>query len=221
MAVEPETELQDTGAQRATAEAPVSRPPAPASGGGLSQTQAAFEPSSTQLPLPGESSDAGVIELDGLSMRFGRNQVLDNLQAKLTGRCIGLLGPNGAGKTTLLNALLSFYKPTSGTARIFGKDILKGNKEVRRLIGFMPERDAFVSGMTGVRFVRMMAEISGLSSADALERAHEVFFYTGLGEARYRKVDTYLDRDEADGQAGTGPGSRAEAAIPRRANQWS
>ncbi len=57
-------------------------------------------------------------------------------------------------------------------------------------MGYMPENDAFIAGMTGVRFVRLMAELSGLPSEQALERAHEALFYVGLGEARYRKVGT-------------------------------
>ena len=62
-----------------------------------------------------------VIELDGLEVRFGDRTILKKLKAKLTGRSIGLLGPNGAGKSTLINTLLGFHKPSSGTARIFGK----------------------------------------------------------------------------------------------------
>ena len=58
-------------------------------------------------------------------------------------------------------------------------------------MGYMPENDAFIGGMTGVRFVRLMGELSGLPAERALERAHEALFYVGLGEARYRKVDTY------------------------------
>ena len=132
-----------------------------------------------------------VFELDALTVRFGRHVVLDHLDAQVTGNCIGLLGPNGAGKTTLLNTLLGFYAPDEGTARIFGHSVTTEGKSVRHLVGYMPERDSFIAGMTGVRFVRMMAELSGLKPADALERAHEVFFYVGLGEARYRKLETY------------------------------
>jgi ABC-2 type transport system ATP-binding protein len=130
-----------------------------------------------------------VIELDRHCVSFDR-PVLDDLSATVGGNCIGLLGPNGAGKTTLLNTLLNFNRPSSGTARILGHDI-RDNSDVRGLIGYMPERDAFIAGMTGVRFVRLMAELSGLNPEDALERAHEVFFYVGLGEARYRKLETY------------------------------
>ena len=78
-----------------------------------------------------------VIELDGLEVRFGARVILKKLKGSLTGRAIGLLGPNGAGKSTLLNTLLGFHRPSSGTARIFGRDIRS------RLENSMP----FISGM--------------------------------------------------------------------------
>jgi ABC-2 type transport system ATP-binding protein len=132
-----------------------------------------------------------VIELDGLEVRFGGRPILNKLKASLTGRSIGLLGPNGAGKSTLLNTLLGFHKPFSGTARIFGRDVRTHAREIRGLIGYMPENDAFIAGMSGVRFVRLMAELAGLPPEHALERAHEAFFYVGLGEVRYRALGTY------------------------------
>jgi len=136
-------------------------------------------------------SNQPVIELQGLEVKLGGRPILNGLNASLSGRCIGLLGPNGAGKTTLLHTLLGFYEPSGGTARIFGKDIKTEAREIRGLMGYMPESDAFIAGMTGVRFVRLMGEVSGLPSERALERAHESMFYVGLGEARYRKVETY------------------------------
>jgi ABC-2 type transport system ATP-binding protein len=132
-----------------------------------------------------------VIDLKGLSVRFGQRQILSNLEAELRGRAIGLLGPNGAGKTTLIHTLLGFHEPSSGTAHIFGRDIKSEAKDIRALIGYMPERDAFIAKMSCVQFVRLMAELSGLPSEAALERAHEALFYVGLGEARYRTLDTY------------------------------
>src|SRR5271157_3893186 len=132
-----------------------------------------------------------VIELDGLEVRFGERIILNRLKAALTGRSIGLLGPNGAGKSTLINTLLGFHKPAAGTARIFGRDIRTHAREVRSLVGYMPENDAFIAGMSGVRFVRLMAELAGLPREHALERAHEAFFYVGLGEVRYRALGTY------------------------------
>ena len=132
-----------------------------------------------------------VIELDGLSVSLGGRPILRDLRCALHGRCVGLLGPNGAGKSTLINTLLGFYPPASGSARLFGRDIRTDLGVLRHRIGFMPENDAFIADMSGVQFVRYMAELSGLPSSQALERAHEAFFYVGLGEARYRKLGTF------------------------------
>ncbi len=140
-------------------------------------------------PAPAPSHP--LVELQGLSVHLGGRPVLRELTAALAGRCIGLLGPNGAGKTTLLHTLLGFFRPSSGTAQVFGRDIRTDAAAIRARMGYMPETDSFISGMSGVRFVRLMAELSGLPAAASLERAHEALFYVGLGEARYRPVDSY------------------------------
>jgi ABC-2 type transport system ATP-binding protein len=132
-----------------------------------------------------------VITLDGLSVSFGGRPILRDLRGELRGRAIGLLGPNGAGKTTLIHTLLGFHPPASGTAHIFGRDIRGEANQIKSLIGYMPERDSFIAKMSCVHFVRFMAELSGLPPAAALERAHEALFFVGLGEARYRNLDTY------------------------------
>ncbi|MEN3326843.1 MAG: type transport system ATP-binding protein [Acidobacteriota bacterium] len=132
-----------------------------------------------------------MIDLHGLSVSFGHRPILKNLRGDLRGKAIGLLGPNGAGKTTLIHTLLGFHAPTSGTAQIFGMDIIDQTKQIRSLIGYMPERDSFIAKMSAVHFVRLMGELSGLPSEAALERAHEALFYVGLGEARYRRLETY------------------------------
>lgn len=132
-----------------------------------------------------------VIDLHGLSVSFGRRQILKNLRGDLRGKAIGLLGPNGAGKTTLIHTLLGFHQPSSGTAHILGLDISDEAKQIRSLIGYMPERDSFIAKMSAVHFVSLMAELSGLPPEAALERAHEALFYVGLGESRYRRLDSY------------------------------
>lgn len=134
---------------------------------------------------------APVIELENLQVKLGPRTILDRLNGTLSGRCIGLLGPNGSGKSTLINTLLGFYRPLAGRARIFGKDVQQNLRELRAQIGYMPETDAFIADMSGVHFVRYMAEISGLPRREAMERAHEAFFFVGLGEARYRTLGTY------------------------------
>ena len=132
-----------------------------------------------------------VLELSKLSVRLGKREILTDLSVELCGRTIGLLGPNGAGKSTLILTLLGFCPVARGTARVLGHDIRRHTKQVNTLVGYMPENDSFIADMTAVSFVRMMGELSGLPAEAALERAHEVLFYVGLGEARYRKLGTY------------------------------
>lgn len=141
--------------------------------------------------MPWEDFLKPVIELDNLSLHFGKLQALKNLNCSVSGRCIGLLGPNGAGKTSLIRTLLGFHTPSQGTGRVFGMDIRSQAKRIRTFIGYMPENDSFIAGMTGIRLVRLMAELSGLPPEAAMERAHEALFYVGLGEARYRPMGTY------------------------------
>ena len=132
-----------------------------------------------------------IIELSGLSVRFGKREILTDLRTTLSARSVGLLGPNGAGKSTLLQALLGFCPVSGGTASILGLDIKRDRNEIRSVIGYMPENDALIANMTAVSFVRMMGELSGMLPRAALERAHEALFYVGLGEARYRELGTY------------------------------
>ena len=131
------------------------------------------------------------IQLDNLSVLFNGRPILKSLNGTFYGRAIGLLGPNGAGKSTLIRTLLGFHPPTQGSARVLGMDVRTQIREIRHAIGYMPENDSFITRMTGIRLVRMMAELSGLPPAEALERAHETLFHLGLGEARYRDVGTY------------------------------
>ena len=133
----------------------------------------------------------GVIDLDRLEVQLGARTVLNGLTGELQGNAIGLLGPNGAGKSTLINTLLGFHPPSKGTARVFGLDVYRDRAQIRGAIGYMPENDSFIGNMTGVHFVRYMAELAGLPPGAALERAHEALFYVGLGEVRYRKVNSY------------------------------
>ncbi len=135
------------------------------------------------------TADAAV-ELEGLRVRLGKREVLRGLDARLRGRAIGLLGPNGAGKSTLVHTLLGFVAPEAGRARVFGLDSRAEGRALRRLVGYMPENDAYVPGLSVVGFVRMMGELSGLPPEAALERAHQVLHYVGLGEVRYRRLET-------------------------------
>src|SRR5438874_5036258 len=129
--------------------------------------------------------------LEGVSVVFGKQWALSGVSAEFPAGAVGLLGPNGAGKSTMLKALLGLIKPDKGSMRVLGLDVATSAIDVRGRIGYMPENDAQIPGMTAVAFVAYCGELSGLPAADAMQRAHEVLYYVGLGEARYRTVETY------------------------------
>jgi ABC-2 type transport system ATP-binding protein len=104
---------------------------------------------------------------------------------------VGLLGPNGAGKSTLLRILLGFLAPDQGEGRVLEYDIRSDRAAIRRSVGYMPESDCFIGGMDAVAFTAYFGELSGMPRREAMKRAHEVLFYVGLGEARYRLLDSY------------------------------
>ena len=132
-----------------------------------------------------------LVEFDDLAVSYGQVQALAGVKGAFLPGPTGLLGPNGAGKTTLLKTLLGFLTPDRGRMTAFGKDPTKEPLEVRRRLGYMPEQDCHIPGMTAAAFVAFAGELSGLPRDEAISRAHEVLYYVGLGEARYRNVETY------------------------------
>jgi ABC-2 type transport system ATP-binding protein len=131
------------------------------------------------------------IEVKDLSFSYGRIVALDGVTVRLGEGAVGLLGPNGAGKSTLLRILLGFLVPQRGEGRVLEYDIRRGQAMIRRSVGYMPESDCFIGGMDAVMFTAYFGELSGMPRQEAMKRAHEVLFYVGLGEARYRLLDTY------------------------------
>jgi ABC-2 type transport system ATP-binding protein len=134
---------------------------------------------------------APVVSLEHVSVLYGRNAALRDVTTAFAGGAVGLLGPNGAGKSTLIKALLGFVTPSSGRMRVLGLDVAQAPMDIRARVGYMPESDAHIPGMNAVSFVAYCGELAGLPRVDATQRAHEVLFYVGLGEARYRNVETY------------------------------
>ena len=131
------------------------------------------------------------IEVKDLSFSYGSILALDGVTMKLGEGAVGLLGPNGAGKSTLLRILLGFLVPASGEGRVLGFDIRRDRAAIRRSVGYMPESDCFVAGMDAVTFTAFFGELSGMPRQEAMKRAHDVLFYVGLDEARYRLLNTY------------------------------
>ena len=131
------------------------------------------------------------IEVSHLSFSYGKIQALSNVSLSLDEGAIGLLGPNGAGKSTLLRILLGFLAPEKGEGRVLGYDIRQEQRHIRRSVGYMPEDDCLLPGMDAVSFTSYFGELSGMPRQEAMKRAHEVLFYVGLGESRYRLLETY------------------------------
>src|SRR5262249_50857797 len=131
------------------------------------------------------------VSLDHVTVTYGTNRALRDVSAVFPKGAVGLLGPNGAGKSTLLKSLLGFVPPVSGKLSVLGLDVAARPLDVRARLGYMPENDGHIPGMNAVTFVAYCGQLSGLPKAGAMERAPEVLYYVGLGEARYRNVETY------------------------------
>jgi ABC-2 type transport system ATP-binding protein len=132
-----------------------------------------------------------VVTLDNVTVTYAKNAALRDVTTAFVPGAVGLLGPNGAGKSTLIKTLLGFIVPDRGQMRVLGLDVAVSPLEIRARVGYMPENDAHIPGMNAVSFVAYCGELAGLPRVDAMQRAHEVLFYVGLGEARYRNVETY------------------------------
>jgi len=138
-----------------------------------------------------EPSTDPVVQIDRVTVLYGKQAALREVSAAFPAGAVGLLGPNGAGKSTMLKALLGFLKPDSGTMRVLGLDVATSPLQIRARLGYMPEIDSHIPGMNAVSFVAYCGQLAGLPLVDAMQRAHEVLYYVGLGEARYRNVETY------------------------------
>lgn len=132
-----------------------------------------------------------IVELKEIEFYYKDFKAIDNISLDISRGIYGLLGPNGAGKTTLMKILLGFLKPVKGRGKLLGYDIQKDNIEMKKKIGYMPEIDCLIPGMDAVALTAYLGELSGMPRQEAVKRAHEVLYYVGLEESRYRQVETY------------------------------
>jgi ABC-2 type transport system ATP-binding protein len=132
-----------------------------------------------------------LLELRDITKTYGPITALRQLSVRVPDGAVGLLGPNGAGKTTLLRALLGLITIDAGEGQVLGMDVRTRGLDIRQAVGFVPEDECLFPTVSGVEFVAYAGELCGMSSGDALQRSHEVLNYIGLGEARYRRVETY------------------------------
>ena len=132
-----------------------------------------------------------IIRLENIRFSYGDVEAIRDVSLALPPGVFGLLGPNGAGKTTLMKLLLGFLRPVSGSGEIMGQALGEKRKSLRRAIGYMPESDCLLPGMDAVSLTAYLGELSGMPRQEAMKRSHDVLYYVGLDEARYRQVETY------------------------------
>lgn len=135
--------------------------------------------------------DQPIIETNRLTKRYRDVTALDQVDLRVDPGRIGLLGPNGAGKTTLIKCLLQLEDISDGSARLLGHDVRTQGREARTRVGYAPEIDCHIPGMAGCEYVTYCAQLSGLPFSDARQRAHEMLDFVGMGQERYRQIDTY------------------------------
>jgi ABC-2 type transport system ATP-binding protein len=131
-----------------------------------------------------------LFDLENVHKHYGRFHALKGVSFSVSGGTFGLLGPNGAGKSTLIKVLLGLL-PFEGSARVLGLDPRREASQIRDRVGYMPERDNYISGMNAVEYCTYAAELSGLPRSEAMSRAHTILEFVGLQDKRYQKIDGY------------------------------
>ncbi len=115
-------------------------------------------------------NNSAAIETLNLTKKFGSLTAVDNIDLSINkGEIFGFLGPNGAGKTTTIKLLTGLLKPTSGTAKIMGKDIQEDPIGAKAVIGLIPDEPRVYEKLTGVEFLRFMGNLFGIDK-DSIEK---------------------------------------------------
>lgn len=132
-----------------------------------------------------------IFRLEAVTKWYDRHRALDNLTVEVKPGAIGLLGPNGAGKSTLIKILLGLVRLSAGRASVLELDVRKASRQIRQQVGYMPEDDCYITGLSGIQAVAYVGELAGIAPRTSLRRAHEMMDYVGIAEERYREVQTY------------------------------
>jgi ABC-2 type transport system ATP-binding protein len=131
-----------------------------------------------------------LVELTAVRKRYGALEALRGLTGAIDGRKVGLLGPNGAGKSTLIKLCLGLL-PFEGEALVLGLSPRDDAFAIRDRVGYMPENESYLAGMTAVELCVYAGQLSGLPRNAAMQRAHAALYHVGLEDKRYLKVETY------------------------------
>ena len=132
-----------------------------------------------------------MIQVRNLVKRYRGVEALRGVTLEVSDGITGLLGPNGSGKSTLIKSLLGLVKTNEGQGTVVGKEWPGQVREIRELVGYLPEDDCYIAGLSGIESVALMANLSGLPKTEGLRRAHEICDFCDFGEERYRPVESY------------------------------
>jgi ABC-2 type transport system ATP-binding protein len=132
-----------------------------------------------------------LIRLNNVTKQYGSFRALDDVSLEVGPGITGLLGPNGAGKTTLIKVLLGLVRTTAGGGEVLGYSLRDDAKRIRANVGYLPEDDCYIGGLSGIEMVQYMARLWGQPSLEGLRRSHEIIDFCGLQQERYRDVATY------------------------------
>ena len=133
-----------------------------------------------------------VIEIEGLSRKFGKLVAVDNVSFQVSkGEIFGFLGPNGAGKTTTINMLCTLLKPTSGRASINGCDVMKQRRQVQRSIGLVFQDTTLDDYLTAEQNLHFHAYAYGVPRDVREKRMRELLELVELQDRRKSKITTY------------------------------
>jgi len=133
-----------------------------------------------------------VIELEGLTKKYGSFKAVDNLNLNICkGEIFGLLGPNGAGKSTTILMMLGLTEPTSGSVKVCGINSTRQPVEVKRKVGYLPEDVGFYDDRTGLENLLFTAQLNGISPEEAKEKALRLLERVGLSDELTKKTGKY------------------------------
>ena len=132
-----------------------------------------------------------MIYADDLSKRFGNFRALDRIRFEVRrGEVVGFLGPNGAGKSTTMRILTCFISPSDGTAKVHGHDVFDEPLEVRRKLGYLPQRAPLYQDMLVWDYLKFMAEMRGLDESTFKSRMKKVVEVCGLAQVLGKDINT-------------------------------
>lgn len=125
--------------------------------------------------------DEPVVEVHGLTRRYGERTVVDNVSFKVNrGEVFALVGPNGSGKTTLIRMLCGLLKPTEGAARVLGYDVVADGEQMKQHIGYMSQRFSLYQDLAVIDNLKFYARVYNVPRATRGERIRELLAMSGL-----------------------------------------